>query len=267
MAGFINSFKRFILIIVILVAVTFGAVYIFNEFVAQQTKLSVLLRETIVTVILVIFSLIMIFLIRHSKLFISKRVGVEVATVFQFLMVLIVIIVMVFTIFNVFQVEVTALLLGGSIISIISGLAISTFVGNVLSGLMLFTTNPIRPGDTVTVNNVPGKIVEITAMVTRIRNGFGGESVIPNTAIVQGGVIITKYPSEEVAVRSIVPYTVGDRVYTTYMNAEGMVKELTLFHTKILLDSGKELTFLHSSMLQGTTAVAKVTGKPGSSTA
>jgi hypothetical protein len=32
------------------------------------------------------------------------------------------------------------------------------------------------------------------------------------------------------------------------MSQEGVVKELTPFHTKILLDSGKELTFLNSSV-------------------
>jgi small-conductance mechanosensitive channel len=108
------------------------------------------------------------------------------------------------------------------------------------------------------VNNVPGKVEEITAMVTRIRNDVGGLIVIPNTAIVQGGVIVTTFPAETV-MRHRLPYSLGDRVYTTYLNQEGVVKELTPFYTRIQLDSGNELTFLNSSVLTGLVAVAKIT--------
>jgi small-conductance mechanosensitive channel len=118
-------------------------------------------------------------------------------------------------------------------------------------------THPFSTGDTVMVNNVPGRVVEITAMVTRIRNDVGGLIVIPNTAIIQGGVIVTTFPAEAVA-RGRLPYALDDRIYTTYMNQEGVVKELTPFYTKILLDSGRELTFLNSSVLTGSVAVAKI---------
>jgi len=55
------------------------------------------------------------------------------------------------------------------------------------------------------------------------------------------------------------PYQKGDRVYTTYMNSEGVVEELDPMHTRIRLDSGMEITFLNNSVLSGTVAVAKVT--------
>jgi small-conductance mechanosensitive channel len=89
-------------------------------------------------------------------------------------MVLVVGIVMIFAVLNIFQVSPTALLLSGGIVSIVIGLVISTFVGNILAGTLLLMTNPFRVGDDVLVNNVPGKIEEITAMVTRIRNDIGG---------------------------------------------------------------------------------------------
>lgn len=54
---------------------------------------------------------------------------------------------------------------------------------------------------------------------------------------------------------------VGDRVFTTYMSGEGVVKELTSFYTKILLDSGRELTFLNNSVFLGSVAVAKVSAQ------
>ncbi|HVP16544.1 MAG TPA: hypothetical protein VMT42_04185 [candidate division Zixibacteria bacterium] len=80
----------------------------------------------------------------------------------------------------------------------------------------------------------------------------------PNTAIVQGGVIVTTFPASEAIVRSRLPYSQGDGVCTTYMNEQGVVRELTPFCTRIRLDSGKELTFLNSSVLTGSVAVAKI---------
>lgn len=89
-------------------------------------------------------------------------------------------------------------------------LARATFVGNILAGTLVLITHPFRAGDTVMVNNVPGRVLEITAMVTRIRNDVGGLVVIMNTAIVQGGVIVTTFPAEAV-VPSRLPYSLNDR--------------------------------------------------------
>jgi small-conductance mechanosensitive channel len=123
-------------------------------------------------------------------------------------------------------------------------------------------TRPFSIGDAVMVNNIPGRVEDITAMVTRIRNDIGGLVVIPNTAIMQGGVIVTTFPASEEIVRRRLPYSQGDRVYTTYINEQGLVTELTAFYTKIRLDSGKELTFLNSSVLTGSVAVAKISENP-----
>lgn len=208
--------------------------------------------------ILVAFGSIIVFFVRRSKSLLTKHVGVHPATVFQFFMILVVGIVMIFLLLHIFHVSPTTLLVGGGIVSIVMGLVISTFVGNILAGTLVLMTNPFRVGDVVLINNVPGGIEEITAIVTRIRNDIGGQIVVPNTAIMQGGVIITKFTSHEAVSPRRLPYSSGDRVYTTYLSAEGVVTELTPFCTKILLDSGKELTFLNSSVLIGSVAVAKI---------
>jgi hypothetical protein len=90
-----------------------------------------------------------------------------------------------------------------------------------------------------------------------------GQISIPNSAIASGAVIITtvhKYETES-KLQSRLPYSAGDRVITTFMNEQGLVKQLTPLHTTILLDSGKELTLLNNSILSGAVAVAKITQK------
>jgi small-conductance mechanosensitive channel len=215
LTSLVNSLKRFVLVLVLLAAITFSLVYVFDQLIAAPIKLSALFAQTARTIIVVVFGSLMIFVIRSFKSLLSRRIGPHLATIFQLFMVLTFVIVMVFSILDIFQVPSTTLLVGGGIVSITLGLVISTFVGNILAGTLVLVTNPFRVGDTVVINNVPGKIIEISAMVTRIRNDLGGQVVIPNTAIVQGSVIVTKIPSGA-ALPSRLPYSLGDRVFTTY---------------------------------------------------
>jgi len=150
------------------------------------------------------------------------------------------------------------LLTGAGIMSITVGLIISTFVGGILAGALVFTAHQFKVGDIVIVNNIPGKFTDMSALVTRIRTDVGQMS-IPNSAIASGTVIITAIHKYEATSQSRLPYSIGDRVVTSYKNEEGIVKELTPLHTTILLDSGKELTFLNNSILSGMVAIAKIT--------
>lgn len=263
MPDLMSSVKRFAIAVAALILLAFGLVFLLDQLIAAETQLTSLisLSQAAKTVVVVSFGLIIVLLIRHTKRLLSKYFGIHVAAVFQFFMILVVGIVMIFASLDIFQVSPTTLLVGGGIASVVIGLVISTFVGNVLAGTLVLMTQPYRVGDVVTVNNVPGKVEEITAMVTRIKNDIGGLIVIPNTAIVQGGVIVTTFPASDTPVRGRLPYSLGDRIYTTYVNEEGIVTELTPFYTKILLDSGKEITFLNSSVLTGTAAVAKISKK------
>jgi small-conductance mechanosensitive channel len=258
----VSSLKRFSLVLILLVAVTVGAVFTFDELIAMPIRLSLLLTQTARTLIVVLFGSVIILFIRRSKSLISRHVGVHMATIFTPVMMLVAAVVIIFAVLNIFQVSSTTLLVSGGIVSIVVGLVISTFFGNILAGTLVLITHPFRVGDTVLINNVPAKITDMSAMVTKIRTDTGGEMVIPNTAIAQGSVIVTRIPMEESSLRSRLPYAVGDRVYTTYMNQEGVVKELTPLYTRILLDSGREITFLNNSVLAGSVAVAKVGSSP-----
>jgi small-conductance mechanosensitive channel len=175
------------------------------------------------------------------------------------------VLVMCFGVLDTLGVSAQSLLVGASIASITIGLVISTFVGNILSGVFVFTTQKFRVDDAVLVNNIPGNITEMTPIVTKIRTEVGQMS-IPNSAITSGAVIIVAVNKHEPKSLSRLPYIQGDRVVSTYMNEEGIVKELTPLHTVIKLDSGKELTFLNNSVLSGAVAIAKISKTNGEQT-
>jgi small-conductance mechanosensitive channel len=173
-------------------------------------------------------------------------------------MLLIAVLFMTFGILDTLGVRSTDLLTGAGIISITAGLVISTFVGSILSGFLVFTTYQFKVGDDVIVNNIPGKVIEMTALIMRIQTDVGYIS-IPNSAIASGGVILTAVREYQPLKESRLHYNVGDRVVTSYLNEQGIVKSISSFYTVVSLDSGKEVTFLNNSILSGAVVIAKIT--------
>ena len=259
--NFVNSFKRFIFVQLIIVILTFFCVYLFDQLITGQTGLNDVVHQVGRILIVIVFGLVAILVIRSSKPLLSKHVGGSTAMVFQFLMIAITIIVMIFTFLHILHVEPSTLLISGGIVSIVFGLIISSSVGDLIAGTFVLMTHPYKVGDMVLINNIPCKVEKITSLVTSVKNDFGGRITIPNIAIRQGSVIVTSFDESKADVVNRLPYAKGDRIYTTYLNQEGVVTDITPFLTRILLDSEKELTFLNTSVLTGTVAVARIRDK------
>jgi small-conductance mechanosensitive channel len=239
---------------------TIVTIYVFHQFVAEPISLSKLIDQAISIVILSGFSLAAIIIIRHFRPIMAQHIGNQAATIVQYVILTIAILILTFGIFSILQVSATDLLTGAGIISITAGLVISTFVGSLLSGFLVFTNYQFKVGDNVIFNNIPGTVTKMSALVMRIQTDLG-QVTIPNSSIASGGVIITVirgYASKE----SRFHYKVGDRVVTSFMNEQGIVKEINPYHTIIILDSGKEITFQNNSVLSGMVLVAKITSAP-----
>jgi small-conductance mechanosensitive channel len=258
LSGLINSIKRLVIVLVLFVLLAAGALLLYDLFIQAPINLPDFADESIRIAVIVAFWLAVLLVLRRSKPVIAKHLGDQPATIAQIFICSIAVLVMTFAVLRVIGVSLENLLAGAGIASVTIGLIMSTFVGSILSGALVFATHRFRAGDNVMVNNIPGKITEITAMATRVRTDIG-QIAIPNSAISSGAVIITKIHPHESLSQSRLPYAQGDRVVTTYMAGEGTVKEITPIHTRILLDSGRELLFLNSSVLAGAVAVAKVT--------
>ncbi len=258
MVGFVDSFKRFFILLTFVMILGISTIYIFDLFVAAPINMPIFLKQAFRIILILGFWLTIILLLRHATPFLTASIGTQAATVLQFSIGAIAVLVMSFGVLHTLGVSPETLLMGAGITSITIGLIISTFVGGILAGALVFTIHQFKVGDNVIVNNIPGKVTDITALVTRIRTDVGQMS-IPNSAIASGAVIITAVHKYDAKSQSRLPYSVGDRVITTYMNEEGVIRELTPLHTTLLLDSGKELTFLNNSILAGTVAIAKIT--------
>jgi small-conductance mechanosensitive channel len=258
LVSFLDSFKKFAIFLAFLVFLGISTIYIFDVFVAAPIDVPLFLTQALRIIIILGFWLSVILVLRQAKTFMTAKLGNQAATVLQFSMGVIAVIVMGFGVLHTLGVSPDTLLTGAGIISITMGLIISTFVGGILAGALVFTTHQFKVGDIVLINNIPGKVTDITVLVTKIITDVGQMS-IPNSAIASGVVTITAVHKHEAKSPTRLPYTVGDRVVTLYKNEEGVVKELTPLHTTVLLDSEKEITFLNNSILSGTVAIAKIT--------
>ncbi len=257
MARVIHSLQRLFFYLVILLLISVGTITVFALFIDPQINLPTLIDQVLKIAIAIGFSLAAILIVRHFKPFMTDRLGNQASTLLSYLLFAISIIVMSFAILGVLKVSPTALLTGAGIISITAGLVISTFVGSLLSGLLVFTNYRFKVGESVMFNNIPGKVVEMTALVMRIQTDVGQVS-IPNSAIASGGVIITVVSKYERLEQGRLPYTIGDRVVTSYANEQGVVKQISAFHTVVELDSGRQITFLNNSILSGGVPIAKI---------
>ncbi len=258
MARVIPTLQRLIFYLLVTLLLTIGILYVFHQFIAQPISLSKLFEEAVNVIIGILAWLAAAVIIRRFKPIVAQRMGEQAATIVQYVMLAIATLILMFGILKFINVSAAALLAGAGIISITLGLIISTFVGSILSGILVFTNYKYRVGDNVMINNIPGKVTEMTPLIMRIQTDVG-QITIPNSAIASGGVIITCIRDFEMLKESRLHYKLGDRVISSFLNEQGAIKEITSYYTIIQLDSGKEVTFLNNSILSGAVVIAKIT--------
>jgi small-conductance mechanosensitive channel len=80
----------------------------------------------------------------------------------------------------------TGILASSAVLGLVVGLAARQTLGNMVAGLMLAITQPIRIGDRVTFEDVTGRVDDLTLSYTYIDPGDGDLVVVPNESIVSG---------------------------------------------------------------------------------
>jgi small-conductance mechanosensitive channel len=80
----------------------------------------------------------------------------------------------------------TGILASSAVLGLVVGLAARQTLGNMVAGLTLAITQPIRIGDRVTFEEVTGRVDDLTLSYTYIDPGDGDLVVVPNESIVSG---------------------------------------------------------------------------------
>ncbi len=90
----------------------------------------------------------------------------------------------VLSIFSATQEIARAFLASSAVLALIAGLALTTPLGNLGSGVLLAFTQPVRLGDRVTVEEHTGIVDDITLTYTRLTTDEGRRIFVPNTKMV-----------------------------------------------------------------------------------
>jgi small-conductance mechanosensitive channel len=90
----------------------------------------------------------------------------------------------VLSIFSATQEVARAFLASSAVLAVIAGLALTTPLGNLGSGVLLAFTQPIRLGDRITVDQHTGVVDDITLSYTALSTDEGRRIFVPNTTMV-----------------------------------------------------------------------------------
>jgi small-conductance mechanosensitive channel len=80
----------------------------------------------------------------------------------------------------------TGILASTAVLAAIIGFAAQHTIGNMIAGIQLAISQPIRIGDRISFDEVEGRVIDITLSYTYVDPGDASTVVIPNQLLVDG---------------------------------------------------------------------------------
>jgi len=152
------------------------------EFLKTNTKI-LISTAIIIIVILVIIAIMKMITSRVAKKASKNKRALTIAKLVQSIIRYMVIIIGVIAIIGVWGFDITTLLAGAGIISLIIGLGAQTLVKDLLGGISIVLDNSYEVDDIIEINGFKGKVVEIGLRSTQIMNWKGELKIITNGEI------------------------------------------------------------------------------------
>lgn len=244
--------------IIIIIAGSWSALYIFEIFAAPIIGLKHPQFQTAGTVITITIAITTIITIRRILRKFSHKIHPQASASISFFIILFISLIASISVLYRWDVNPQEILVGGGVAAIIVGIGVSTIVGNIFSGGLMLTTFPAKIGDSIFIvnDNIRGRIEEITMMYTKVMTDQGTEYVVPNNAIIQGNVRLTK----DISVTKELPFTEGERIElkdSSNIYAGTVIKITSSFSTILSDDKKKETTIANGTILNGNFIIIK----------
>jgi small conductance mechanosensitive channel len=244
----------------IVIILTWAAIYLFQSVLAQHlgiTNLHIHISESVATIAISFVLITTLRRIIHRSI---PMISQHMMAVISSFVVILISLIAVIVLMNLWNFDPQTILVGGGVVAIVVGIALSTIVGNLLSGGLVLTTFPSKIGDTVFIvnDNIHGVIEEVSLLYTKVITDAGSEYFVPNTAVVQGNVRLIK---EGMAIKDQLPFGEGDHVELASSSVNryvGTVSKITpRFSTLITDDDSKEVMLSNSSIISGQFVIVK----------
>jgi small conductance mechanosensitive channel len=239
----------------IVVILTWAALYLFESVLAQHLGITDLQIHISGSVATIAISFVLIATHRSIPM-ISQHMMAVISSFVIILISLIAIIVLMYL----WNFDPGSILIGGGVIAIVVGIALSAVVGNILSGGLVLTTFPSKIGDAVFIvnDNIRGVIEEVNLLYIKVITDAGTEYFVPNNAVVQGNVRLIK---EGVTIKDQLPFNEGDHIELVGSSIDryvGTVNKITpRFSSLITDDDSKEVMLSNSSIISGQFVIIK----------
>jgi small-conductance mechanosensitive channel/CRP-like cAMP-binding protein len=98
-----------------------------------------------------------------------------------------------------FDVDVSSVLAGSAVVSIVLGLALQETLGNFFSGMVLQASVPFQPGDWIQIGEIEGRVVEMTWRAVTLQTASNNHVLIPNSAVAKDKIINYHTPTPATA--------------------------------------------------------------------
>lgn len=89
----------------------------------------------------------------------------------------------------------TGILASTAVIGLVVGFAAQHTIGNMVAGVQIAVSQPIRIGDRISFDETEGRVTDITLSYTYVDPGDGSSVVIPNQLLVEG--IVHNHSTED----------------------------------------------------------------------
>ncbi len=89
----------------------------------------------------------------------------------------------------------TGILASTAVIGLVVGFAAQHTIGNMVAGVQIAVSQPIRIGDRISFEETEGRVTDITLSYTYVDPGDGSSVVIPNQMLVEG--IVHNHSTED----------------------------------------------------------------------
>ncbi|MGB8023152.1 MAG: mechanosensitive ion channel family protein [Nitrososphaeraceae archaeon] len=211
------------------------------------------------TIATIAISFILITGIRRLLQRMTPRIGIHLSTSVSFFIAIIISMMAIITLMYQWNLDPQSILVGGGVVAIIVGIGISNIAGNMLSAGLMLTTFPAKIGDSIYIVNdkIRGRVDEINFIYTKIATEEGTEYAVPNNAIVQGNVRITK----DISSRHVqLPFVEGEYVEVTEASKKYdriVTKITTNFTTLYNSESENEIILSNNSIISGRFSIIK----------
>jgi|SRR5579884_698326 small-conductance mechanosensitive channel len=244
--------------VLVAIAIIWVSLYLFEVLVAPELGLKHIHFQITSSIVIIGLSLLVITAVRRLVKRSSARIGLHLSALISFFIIVTISLIATLAIMHVWQLDLQSVLIGGGVAAIIIGIALSTIVGNILSGGLMLTTFPAKVGDSIFIvnDNIHGIVEEVNFMYTKVLSDVGTEYIVPNSAIVQGNIRVMKEPrvvdTLPFAEKDHIEITAGDERYA------GVVTKINPRFTFLASDDhGKEIVLSNASILSGKYVITK----------